>query len=643
MSKRGNSDQFEVRLGRIRSPSGSTRLRGFFGQVRYGGKRLAGASRHYRKTQRNFAQQSHFARRVLVKAHIQRLSGSGAKVQTLHLKYIERDSAARDGERGKLYNGTSLEADRDTFMERSQGDRHQFRFIISPEDAGELASLTDFTRDLVSDMEKDLGTKLEWAAANHYDTAQPHIHLVVRGMREDGSDLVIPRDYVSYGLRCRAQELAELELGPVSELEGRTRMARMTSQERWTQIDFQLTQSADGSGIIDMSGPAPQGRFWERQLQKKRLAFLTRMRLAEHAGRGRWTLKPDMRDILVRMGERGDRLKSIHRAMRDNKNVRRVDGASIFDPLTRDARQVTGRILSTGIADDVNDRAFVILDGMDGKAVYVDIGKAEHLVGLETGQIVTAHPADIDPKPSDHTIAKIASEHGGLYSPALHAVSDKRARPEFIQSHVRRLEALRRAGLVKRFPDGSWRIPEDYLSRARQYGERMASRRPAIIELETDLNLADMVKAEGATWLDRDLRDHGYRDAAYGFGRDVEEAKSRRRDILIARKVMRKDQQRLSPENYNDLVKADLEAAGLELESRIGKPFIAAPESGKIAGLYIQRVTRTSGQYALIERAKDFTLVPWRQVMERNLGKSVTGIVRGSQISWHLSRGRSIS
>ena len=641
--KHSGHNEFEVRLGRLRAPSGHVRVRGFFRQVGRAGRKLGGTKRHYRTLRRNFAQQSYFMRRVLVKSHIQRLAGSGAKVQALHLKYIERDSAAKDGERGRLFNKNSMDTDRDAFMERSQDDRHQFRIIISPEDAGQLSDLTSYTRDLVRDMEKDLGTSLDWVAANHYDTAQPHIHLVIRGKREDGTDLVIPRKYMAHGMRQRAQELTELELGPVSELEGRVRMARMAGQERLTQIDRGLLARADEAGRLNISGPAPPGKIWLRQVEKKRLSVLARMGLAEKHSHGRWTLKPDMDLVLNTMGERGDKLKAIHRAMNENGKPRILDGAAIYDPQAPDSQMVTGRILQTGVADDIQDRAFIVIDRLNGRPLYVDIGKTENLVGLKSGHIISVHPPVIAPRKSDYTIADIAARNGGLYSGAAHSQDDRKARPEFIQSHIRRLEALQRAGYVKRFPDESWRIPNDYLERVHKYGQHMAARRPADISVESEFDLGVLIKADGANWLDRELRDHGLRTGAAGFGQDVEAAKQKRRTVLISRKLMQRGDQTLSQKGYDALVQSDLLAAGAELEQTLGKPYTRAPQSGKMSGLYEQHISRMSGKYAVIERAKDFTLVPWRSVIDRNLGKSITGHVRGPHISWTLGRGRGIS
>ena len=111
------------------------------------------------------------------------------------------------------------------FAERSKDDRHHFRFIVSPEDAAEMTDLKAFTRDLARQMETDLGTRLDWIAVDHWNTDNPHVHLLVRGVDQTGQDLVISRDYISRGLRSRAEELVSIELGPKPEKEIRSALS----------------------------------------------------------------------------------------------------------------------------------------------------------------------------------------------------------------------------------------------------------------------------------------------------------------------------------------------------------------------------------------------------------------------------------
>jgi relaxase-like protein len=127
------------------------------------------------------------ARRVMVKARIVKLFGAkAAGAAAAHLRYLQRDGVTREGEHGRFYSTFSDDADGKAFLERGTGDRHQFRFIVSPEDGASFDTLKSFTRELVAKMEQDLGTTLDWVAVDHFDTGHPHTHLLVRGATDDG-------------------------------------------------------------------------------------------------------------------------------------------------------------------------------------------------------------------------------------------------------------------------------------------------------------------------------------------------------------------------------------------------------------------------------------------------------------------------
>lgn len=51
-------------------------------------------------------------------------------------------------------------------------------------------------------------------------------------------------------------------------------------------------------------------------------------------------------------------------------------------------------------------------------------------------------------------------------------------------------------------------------------------------------------------------------------------------------------------------------------------------------------------RYAMIEKSREFSLVPWRPVLDRAIGKPVSGVMRDGPISWTIggrSRGLGIS
>src|SRR6202521_638506 len=148
------------------------------------------------------------ARRVAVKARVVKLNPQrgaargrqfvSAKAVEAHLRYLQRDGVTRDGEKGQVYSAKRDVEDGRSFLERGREDRHQFRFIVSAEDGVELSDPRETTRDLMKQMEADLGTKLDWIAVDHHNTGHPHTHIIVRGITDDGRSLNIAGDYIPY-------------------------------------------------------------------------------------------------------------------------------------------------------------------------------------------------------------------------------------------------------------------------------------------------------------------------------------------------------------------------------------------------------------------------------------------------------------
>ena len=212
---------------------------------------------------------------------------------TRYVFYLQREGVSRDGSDGRMFDASSEIADERAFAERCEDDRHHFRFIISPEDAATLDNLSTFTRELMRDAERDLGTRLDWIAIDHWNTDNPHVHLLIRGVGDDGKDLVISRAYISRGFRERAAERVTLELGPRTEHEIHSALEREVEAERWTSLDRALRDRADdGVGIADLRPDGAGDDPELRRLMLGRAAKLERFGLAEQIAPGCWTLKP---------------------------------------------------------------------------------------------------------------------------------------------------------------------------------------------------------------------------------------------------------------------------------------------------------------------------------------------------------------
>ncbi|KTR83814.1 conjugal transfer protein TraI [Novosphingobium barchaimii] len=581
-------------------------------------------------------------RRVIVKASIVKLAGKGASAAAAHLRYLQRDGTTREGERGALYGRDADVADGKAFGERGAGDRHQFRFIVSPEDGDQYDDLKPLTRRLMSRLEEDLGTKLDWVAVDHFNTGHPHTHIVVRGKDDRGADLIIARDYMTTGIRERAAELVDLDLGPRTRREIQQSLRAEIEQERLTSIDRALLKSADAERVV--ASHARDG--FDQTLRAGRLAKLSRLGLAESLGAGRFRLAPDLADTLRRLGERGDIIRTMQREFSRDAVQWVLADQAIYDPTRSDARPLVGRVLVRGLADEYADRHYLIVDGTDGRSHYVAIGRgAETDMSLPQGAIVRIDPVRPEVREVDRTIASIAAANGGRYDVDTHLRHDPTATEAFADTHVRRLEAMRRtSGIVEREPSGRWIIAPDHLDRVKTYEAARLRDRPVAITMLSAQPLERLVDVDAATWIDRELvsgTPEPLRDA--GFGHDLRDAQARRRQWLMAQGFA--EEAGSSTTFPSGMIAAlrrrELLRVAGQLSEELKMPFREAAEGARVEGVYRQSVDLVSGRFALIERSRDFTLVPWRPVLERQVGKSVSGWIRGDGISWSIGRGRS--
>ncbi|SIQ94775.1 Type IV secretory pathway, VirD2 components (relaxase) [Rhizobium sp. RU20A] len=332
------------------------------------------------------------SRRVVVKARVVKLApqrgqsrgskfrATTAKAVDAHLRYLERDGVTKDGEKSRVYSAFEDEDDGKAFVERGRDDRDQFQFIVVPEDAVDLGDLRSFTRDLMKQMESDLDTRLNWVAVDHHNTGHPHTHVFVRGVPEDGRILNIAGDYFAHGVRYRAEARVTLELGQQSALEVAEKLRHEVEAERLTRLERMLIAESQEQGIIDVRLDA-SGRYpvrANRALLIDRAKRLERYGLADEIDSGRWTIRDDVEQTLRALGERGDIIKTMHRALEDHgladeRSARDyiTHGKSITEP-------VVGRVMAKGLAgDEMSDRLHLVIDGVDGDVLQGRFGERE--------------------------------------------------------------------------------------------------------------------------------------------------------------------------------------------------------------------------------------------------------------------------
>ena len=417
------ADDFKPKVGRIRATSGRKSQRYLnrvirnmkrASQGRAGGKRSSFSGS---RIGRGYSAGTVLAtrgfqpgrRRVIVKARFTSFKRGGLGPAKAHLRYIQRAGVTLEGERGELYGADNDKIDGKAFLERSEGDPHQFRIIVAAEDGAEFEDLKPFIRDLMSQAEKDLGTKLDWAAVDHFNTGHPHSHIVIRGKDDKGNDLIIARDYISRGLRERACDLATLELGPESEDSLHKKLALEVQAERFTRIDRSILRDAD-QGILAITSQTGQDKRHHAH-RMGRLQKLKSMGLADELKPGVWKVADRTEKVLRQLGERGDIMKTMHRVLKQAGIDRGATDYAVFDANNSDSK-ITGKIVGIGFSNELQDQHYVVVDGTDGKLHYAEIGRLSRYDPPSKDVVVTLRGSDHSNQPSygEQTTARMFIE-----------------------------------------------------------------------------------------------------------------------------------------------------------------------------------------------------------------------------------------
>jgi type IV secretory pathway VirD2 relaxase len=318
-----------------------------------------------------------------------------------HGRYVARESATHEGDPKAVgFDGRQESIDIEGRLESWQkaGDERLWKLIISPE-FGDRADLKRLTCDLVSRIEKDLGTTLEWVAVPHYNTEHPHVHMALRGIGAEGRPVHLSKDFVKQGIREIAEDLCTRQLGYRTELDAAVAQRREVHQHRYTSLDRIIKRDAEKAA--DEESPfftvamdpkrAGLGRSMPLvQHTAERLIFLQSMGLAEPTGPNTWGVRQDFENILRAMQRSADRQKMLaaHGVLMSDERL----------PLTvLDVRRLTtleGRILVHG-EEDIGrhaGRSYLMLEGTDGQVHYVyytpELEAARSQGGLRTNSFV---------------------------------------------------------------------------------------------------------------------------------------------------------------------------------------------------------------------------------------------------------------
>ena len=567
------ANEFQPKLGRIRSVSGrknqkylnrivrdirrtaqpkSRNSRSTFSGSQSGRGYSASASQRVRSFQPG-------RRRVVIKARFTKTKNGDLGAARAHLRYIQRDGVTREGKPGELYGRDNDHVDGKSFLEGTEDDRHQFRFIVAPEDSAQLEDLKPFIRDLMQQAESDLGTKLDWVAVDHFNTGHPHTHIIVRGKDDKGNDLVIARDYLSHGLRERARDLITLELGPETKHELDQKIEREVQSERFTRIDRSLLKDVE-QRILTISSSPHQNQQWQSH-RKGRLRKLESMGLAQELKSGVWEIEERTEQVLKQLGQRGDIMKTMQAVLKEAGIDRGASDYSVFDA-SQPGKKITGKLVALGLSDEFNNHHYAIVDGVDGKLHYAEIGRPNKFDPPSRDMVVTLRGQDsTQSRQSRQAIARV-----------------------FIESHV---------------------------------------------------PFRDLADSDGATWLDRKLLSKEpveFRDK--GFGAEANRALKMRQRWLRQEGLMTEQDGRLVVQRrmLAELAKRNIAKIGSDLANKLNLSHLSQSELGVSKANIVRSIPTASGRFAMMQKGKEFALVPWKQAMQLRKGKGL-GIETGKGIS----------
>jgi type IV secretory pathway VirD2 relaxase len=502
-------------------------------------------------------------------------------------------------------------------------------------------------------------TRLDWIAVDHHNTGHPHTHIIVRGITDDGKTLNIAGDYIAYGIRERASEIVTRELGRQTELEVTKQLEREVDADRFTRLDRMLIAEQQGKEFADLR-PDQDMRDTFRQnraLLIERARKLERMGLTSEIETGKWIVSPKAELVLRELGERGDIIKTMHRALQREGLAEDRHPARYVLHRENATERIVGRVLDKGLGgDEMGERVRLVIDGVDGRVHHIemDAARAEE---VGRGMIVVAGSAPPGPRAADRNIMDVAGQEG-VYRPSEHlerarAVIDRiGGDPEaFVRSHVRRLEVLRRAGHAERIDADHWRVPADLPERGQAYD---LARDGANIRISilSPTGLDQQIGHDGATWLDRELvSQQRVALAGEGFGQEVKAALEKRKRALVdAGHVtdLGNGHFRAPKDLIQRLEAADIERAGKALAAERGSQWQPAVPGNCVTGQLVGSTQLSSGRFAMIESFSGdgglgFSLVPWQPVLDRRIGQHISGLMRNDGgIEWGLGRKRGL-
>lgn len=581
------------------------------------------------------------SRRVVVKARVIKMNAYGVGAAKLHLRYLDREGTSKGEEREGFFDRENAGLQREELEAIREGEPHQFRLIVSPQDADRL-DLTRYTHDLMEQVESDLGRKLDWKAINHYNTDNPHTHIVIHGLDQQGEVVFIDREYISNGIRNRAAELATRELGLRMEHEITDSIQKEIHARKLTGPDRELVrQSREGRVVLEPVADHPAARL-QRSRMLGRLTELERFGFAEKQNQQSWKLDPKLTRKLKQLEQFEEGMQRLRQA--ESKLPHPASGLRIHE---RGAvPPLEGLVLDRGFVDEVSERGYLVIGDRDGVLHQVETPnlaketvQVGHVVRVqsETRSAVGA---------ADRNIAEYAALQGGRYKAGAHAdwaveqgkVSAGK-RDSYVQAHQLRLQSLSSLKLITPAEQDSWVIPADLENRLEQAAGGDTSRQHTVFKPQHHQELAAQTRYPGRSWLDEHYHELTNDERPFGVNVRLRAAAQARARWLQS--------QGLEPGTQASRMALD-EMERKAVANRVGQQTglafrpLGRGESlqGELLGVM---ETPSLRRYAVVANSKEFALVPWKKDSNLQKGKNMVIGVNQQGRAWAKSIQRGMS
>jgi type IV secretory pathway VirD2 relaxase len=390
--------------------------------------------------------------KVSFRKHAPGGGGGGGKLLA-HAAYLERDGAAREGERGYFYDRTDdvLDEARERLRDWAIEDKRHFRLMLAPESGarliGEDGDLKGYTRDVMARMERDLGVRLDWVAVDHHNTDNPHAHVILRGVRRDGVELVLPREYVAHGLREAARDVATERLGERSIADERLRLEREVEGRGFNRLDRAIEQelSERGEVLVQSLGRGRDAAF--ANAMKARAQELARIGLAKEVRRNVLRFERDWKERL----EASTAL-----------DVRReLARGRLYEPRMG---RIAGKVMELGPRGENPDRAVLVIETPEHGRLVLNTSM-QHIADLQRGSWVALAPEGKRAQVERLSFHELEAQVLVRAETELDRELDRQARgearrlpdcPEVIEALNARAQVLEANGLGARSPSGKF-------------------------------------------------------------------------------------------------------------------------------------------------------------------------------------------